>query len=101
MKLYSVGDRVTVKSERELINEWGESGKFIKTPVVFTPSMRLFCGKTVTISSVSDTSCTIKEDPRGFCFWHGVFIDEDEGAALTSDFSMSWDETMGFRDGEK
>lgn len=69
---YKVGDKVKVRSWEDMKKEFGlmKDGS-INTYYRFTPFMRKFCGKVVTISEVNSNSYHVKEDVN-YC----LFIDD-------------------------
>ena len=76
MSKFKVGDKVRVRSwdsmEQEYgINDWGN----IDVKCGFTPEMKRFCGKVVTIKSICASGKTyrIKEDNEAFYWSDGMF----------------------------
>lgn len=76
MSKFKVGDKVRVRfwdsMEQEYgINVWGN----INVRCAFTPEMRRFCGKVVTIDTVSDRGVyKIKEDKGDYYWSDGMFV---------------------------
>lgn len=63
MSKYKVGDRVRVREWEDMAKKFGINGDGnIKSRILFVRDMKLFCGKTVTISNVGEGYYRIKED---------------------------------------
>lgn len=60
---YNVGDMVQVKTYEQMANEYDVyTDGDIKTKITFVKSMRVYCGKIVTIKEKYDNCYYIKED---------------------------------------
>ena len=71
--LYSIGDKVVVRSWDDLCNEfeaWHDGD--LKTPACFVTAMKIFCGCTLTICDVhtfdGDFAYHVEEDSDGYWF---------------------------------
>jgi len=88
MSKFKIGDKVKVRSwddmEKEYgINAWGN----IDVRCGFTPEMKRFCGKVVTIKSISTSgrAYRIKEDAEAYYWSDGMFKSEHEMIVVYAD----------------
>ena len=69
MAKFRVGDKVKVRSWDSMKKEYGTDGcGCIKVPCVFTPEMKKFCGKVVTITHVTVNGHYLIDKERGWTF---------------------------------
>lgn len=91
---YKVGDRVRIRAWGDMAREYGMSGASIKVPQSFTPEMRKYCGKVMTISNNRAGYYSLKEDYDGWCFSEEMF----EPVGETPEFANG---VHIYRDGHK
>lgn len=78
---YKIGDKVTIKSWKEIVNQYMDNMGYIDVHAGFEDEMIKFCDKVVTIKSINTENNEyityfIKEDPREYYFSEQMFKGE-------------------------